>query len=632
MFNVSSAVPSLIILIMFLACYFSVPRIPILTNRLYIRILLIDLLTSVMNILSAEANRKFPAYNYYLTYALATAFLIMLIIRSYMFFAYSASLVNLNHYNSRIFAWIMRTPLMISILIIASSYRTGACFSIGKEGYAPGRFMYIVYVCTFFYVAVSILAVFIHRHNLSDKREFLSAISFNIILVIGASIVLFDQTSLLIDSFCLMAIIIIYIAFENPDFYIEKRTGLFNQNALNDYIQEMRYKKQFLIFAFVIKNYQDIREIYGVSNMDQGIRLIGQHLKSTYPDITFFYIKEGRFISVAAADTDANRLCAELRARFDKPWHTKKTDLYLSIAFAKLTPETEIKSVDLSISSVISALNRASKAEDGLCAIVCENDIKDYIKEISVKKILELTVEENLVEVFFQPIVEAKNFRVIGAEALARIRDRDGKYVSPGDFIPIAEKNGCITTLGEQIFDKTCKFIKESSLDSIGLSWINVNLSPMQFFVNDLASSYVEILKKNDLDFNIIHLEITEEAMVSQSFLLKQMESMTDKGFQFVLDDYGTGYSNLARLQKCPFINIKIDMSLVWAYCKEPNLLLPSMISGFKSMGFTVTAEGIETKEMAEAMINLGCDYLQGNYFSRPLPMKDFTNAFAIFA
>lgn len=394
----------------------------------------------------------------------------------------------------------------------------------------------------------------------------------------------------------------------------------------------MRYKKQFLIFAFVIKNYQDVKEIYGVHNMDRGIRLISQYLKANYPGITFFYCKEGRFISVASAGTDSSRLCAELKERFTGPWTSKETELYLCIAFAKLTPDTEIKSVELSISSVISALNRAAKAEDGLCAVVCENDIKEYIKEIYVKKILELTVEENLVEVFLQPIMEAGNLRVIGAEALARIRDRDGNYISPADFIPIAERNGCINTIGEQIFDKTCKFIKENSLDSIGLSWINVNLSPVQFFVSDIANSYDEIIRKNGLDFNIIHLEITEEAMVSQSLLLRQMESMKKKGFQFVLDDYGTGYSNLTRLQKCPFINIKIDMGLVWAYCKEPNLLLPSMITSFKSMGFTVTAEGIETKEMAEAMIRLGCDYLQGNYFSRPMPMRDFTRAFAMFA
>ncbi len=632
MSSVSAAIPSFIIMVMFLACFFAVPRIPILTNRLYIRILICNLITSSLNILASDANNVFPRYGLVWSYLVNTLFLCCILIRSYLFFAYSASLVNLNQYNSKQILWVIRFPLIVALLLAMSSFLTEASFSFGRSGYIKGRFMYVQFACIFFYIAVSILALIIHRANMNGKREFLSALSFNILLSAGAIFVYFNPRSLVIDSFCLMAMMLIYISFENPDFYIEKRTGLFNSNALNDFLHETRYKKNYLIFAFVIKNYQDIREIYGVQNMDQGIRLIGQYLKSTYPEITFFYYKEGRFISVASADTDSNRLCGELKERFDNPWTTKGTELYLNIAFAKLTPDTVIKSVDLSISSIVSALNRAAKAEDGLCAIVCDNDIKEYIKEISVKKILELTIEENLVEVFLQPIVETRNLRVIGAEALARIRDRDGNFISPGDFIPIAERNGCINTLGEQIFDKTCKFIKDNSLDSIGLSWINVNLSPMQFFVTDIANSYDEIIKRNGLDFNIIHLEITEEAMVSQSLLLRQMDSMKKKGFQFVLDDYGTGYSNLTRLQKCPFINIKIDMGLVWAYCNEPNLLLPSMISSFKSMGFSVTAEGIETREMAEAMINLGCDYLQGNYFSRPMPMPEFTKAFALFA
>ena len=106
--------------------------------------------------------------------------------------------------------------------------------------------------------------------------------------------------------------------------------------------------------------------------------------------------------------------------------------------------------------------------------------------------------------------------------------------------------------------------------------------------------------------------------------LLKQIQRLSEKGFQFVLDDYGKGYSNLTRLKKLPFINIKIDMELVWAYCAEPGEILPTMIQGFKQMGFSITAEGIETANMANLMTKIGCDYLQGNYFSKPLPMNEF--------
>ena len=112
--------------------------------------------------------------------------------------------------------------------------------------------------------------------------------------------------------------------------------------------------------------------------------------------------------------------------------------------------------------------------------------------------------------------------------------------------------------------------------------------------------------------------------MVEGGLFSKQLQAINEKGFKCVLDDYGTGYSNLTRLKKCPFINIKLDMSLVWDYCESPDEILPAMIKAFKSMNFGITAEGIENEQMAEAMKALGCDYLQGYYYSKPLPMDEF--------
>jgi EAL domain-containing protein (putative c-di-GMP-specific phosphodiesterase class I) len=196
--------------------------------------------------------------------------------------------------------------------------------------------------------------------------------------------------------------------------------------------------------------------------------------------------------------------------------------------------------------------------------------------------------------------------------------------VPPKAFIGIAERNGKIIEMGEQVFEKTCRFIHEHDLISSGIEWINVNLSPIQFLRDDLADRFAEIARKYNVDPGIVHLEITEESMIDDIFLQKQMAAMTEKGFKFALDDYGTGYSNLNRLKRCPFSNIKLDMSVVWDYCRAPDEILPTMIKAFKQMNFEITAEGIENEQMAEAMKGIGCDYLQGYYYSKPLPMMDY--------
>jgi EAL domain-containing protein (putative c-di-GMP-specific phosphodiesterase class I) len=224
--------------------------------------------------------------------------------------------------------------------------------------------------------------------------------------------------------------------------------------------------------------------------------------------------------------------------------------------------------------------------------------------------------------------MNSKTGRIEGAEALTRIVDNTGKIIPPSLFIPIAEKNGMINQLGDQAFEQTCRFIKEKDVAGRGISFINVNLSPIQFMRTDIAEKLEGYVRKYGIDPEFIHLEITEEALIDETLLLKQMQALISKGFCFALDDYGKGYSNLSRLRHCPFINIKLDMSLVWDYCRKPDEMVPSMVDTFKKMGFSITAEGIEDGNMAEDMSEVGVNYLQGFHFSKPIPMEDFESRY----
>ena len=169
-----------------------------------------------------------------------------------------------------------------------------------------------------------------------------------------------------------------------------------------------------------------------------------------------------------------------------------------------------------------------------------------------------------------------------------------------------------------------CEFIRDNDMEKIGIKWINVNLSPVQFMSRDIPSTFSEILQEYGVDESMIHLEITEQSMIDFSLLRDQITGLHKNGFEFSLDDYGSGYSNLSRVRQYPFTNIKIDMEVVHNYCQDRDPLLPALVQGFKEMNLSITAEGIETREMAEILKGIGCDYLQGYYFSRPVPMSEF--------
>jgi EAL domain-containing protein (putative c-di-GMP-specific phosphodiesterase class I) len=144
----------------------------------------------------------------------------------------------------------------------------------------------------------------------------------------------------------------------------------------------------------------------------------------------------------------------------------------------------------------------------------------------------------------------------------------------------------------------------------------------------DLAAEFCQTLEKYSISPSKIHLEITEAAIVDDDVMKNQIDSLLKHGFIFSLDDYGTGYSNVSRLKHSPFSNVKIDMSLVWDYCSTPDIVLPMLIKTFKQSGYSITAEGIESKEIEEAMKSIGCDYLQGMYYSPPIPMDEFVEKY----
>ena len=225
---------------------------------------------------------------------------------------------------------------------------------------------------------------------------------------------------------------------------------------------------------------------------------------------------------------------------------------------------------------------------------------------------------------FLQPLMDCSTGKRVAAEALVRLRDDNGDLIRPDLFIGMAEQEGHIVRLGEQVLSHVCEFIRDNDMEKIGIKWINVNLSPVQFMSRDIPSTFSEILQEYGVDESMIHLEITEQSMIDFSLLREQIIGLHENGFEFSLDDYGSGYSNLTRVRQYPFTNIKIDMEVVHNYCQDRDPLLPALVQGFKEMNLSITAEGIETREMAEILKGIGCDYLQGYYFSRPVPMSEF--------
>ncbi len=624
MWNYSFVLPDFIILFLFVVYFFSQPRLSNKLNKSFFNILVVDFLVITIDVIASMSLENAERFSPFYLRCMNVLYFLFFNLRIFLFFLFTENCIGLRISRSKLHGIFRSLIFILAELLAFANLFTDVLFSISENGsYARGPCYNSIYICAAYYIAVSLIELFFYRKDLLYGSA-INAFSYNLALIFGFIARFFFPQFLIMNLFTLAAITIIYLTYENPAVYLAGKTNAFNKKALTLLLDEFKNEKKPLLIGFVIHNYNELREIYSGIQMDKGIVLICQYLAKNYPRLNRFYLHDGRFILIGKDNSQTERICREIMERFNQAWQAgSDVDLYLEAGFVQLGAGMRIENSEQILNGLISAFKELSTLEKKEVVIDAET-FNAINQNTLIKRAVEYAVEQNAVEMFLQPLTDAKTHKLIGAEALARIRDDKGELIPPVQFIPIAEKNGRINQLGEQMFEKACQFIHDNDMEKLGIQWINVNLSPIQFLRRDLNQRFSEILKKYQVNAELIHLEITEESMIDYTLLHKQIQTMKATGFQFVLDDYGSGYSNVSRLKRCPFINVKLDMELVWDYFKDQDKILPTLVQTFKQMNLTVTAEGVETLEMADSMRDMGCNYLQGYYFSKPLSVAEF--------
>jgi EAL domain-containing protein (putative c-di-GMP-specific phosphodiesterase class I) len=252
-----------------------------------------------------------------------------------------------------------------------------------------------------------------------------------------------------------------------------------------------------------------------------------------------------------------------------------------------------------------------------------------YQRRMLVEKVIQEALDKRKFQVWYQPILDSSTGKIVSAEALVRLTDEKLGYISPEEFVPIAEQTGMIVDIGAFVFDEVCNFYKTNNLLDLGIDYIEINLSVVQCMNSRLVDAFDKVLKKHGLEAKHINLEITESAASdSRHTLMETVNALKERGFTFSLDDYGTGYSNISYMYDMPFSIIKLDKTILWSALHPQNgmgdknamIFLENTIKMMKDMKYKLIAEGIETQEQRNLLKRLNCDFFQGFYFSKPVP------------
>ncbi len=259
-------------------------------------------------------------------------------------------------------------------------------------------------------------------------------------------------------------------------------------------------------------------------------------------------------------------------------------------------------------------------------ALVNKNE-KLLETKIQIEADLRQAIIKNQLQVYYQPQVNIKMGLIIGAEALLRWYHPEWGNIPPNQFIPLAEDTGLIKILGEWVMNKACQQLKIWQEQGLPRLRVAVNVSPRQFIHRDLCASIEEIITNTGISPEQLELELTEGILIENPAITgKRLKKLSELGIKIAIDDFGTGYASLGYLNKFPFNTLKIDHSFVKnIHLNSKNAAIgQAIVTMANQLNLRVIAEGVETPEERDFLVECGCEEMQGYLFSPPLSVEEF--------
>ena len=483
----------------------------------------------------------------------------------------------------------------------------------GYFTYGPAVFLVYVFAITHIFSIIAV--IIICRRKISKRRRF--AVGLWVSLWIAAAVVQYLNNKLLVVGFAsAIGMLIIFIIMENPESFRDRRTGCFNSYALSEFSHRFfETKAKFGLLEIRLKGSESDDDDSTESALKQAVSLAAAHKE------LFVFRNVNNLIIISENVGLLKSFGDELLDILDKNGKINKNRPSVFVE----NGENFIQMTELF--QFLSFVNSSFTESTDKMYIADEKVINKYRERPLIEQEISNALSEDRVEVFLQPIFSNNAQNFTSAEALVRIRKPDGSLLRPDIFIPVAESSGQIIRLGERVFEKVCEFLKNSNAVELGIHYVEVNLSVVQCEMADLADRLIAIIEKYGIDANLINLEITESASVtSRAVLLKNMQKLIEYGFTFSLDDFGKGQSNLMYVVEMPVSIIKLDYDMSKAFFNTPKAkqVVRAVVSMAHGMNLKLVAEGIETAEEIDGMYKENIDYIQGYYYSRPLPMNEF--------
>lgn len=522
---------------------------------------------------------------------------------------------------------ILFAPVTLMFFMVVTSPFTGFVFHYTREeGYQHGPLFLVLYVSALYYMTATLVMTKKYKAVLT-KWQRSSICLYFIASMIGMMIQAFNEGILALQYSTALSLLLLYMALESPDGDEDKFLGVYNRRGFDKVVSSaVRKQGCFHLLIINVTNFQTLREVLGLENGRMLLKEAVESLKAALRPLELYSIADGRFaVIVEDEPKKLEKALAVLRERLEQGMISRDMNLQQETVLFQLDYPQEVKTVEDIMDAIDYSAMIPFENNEGRALHVGAEILAKQKRELQIEHCMQQALNNNSFQVYYQPIYSASGGCYHSAEALIRLFDEELGFISPEDFIPIAERNGMILKIGEFVFRTVCEMMARERIWEKGIEFIEVNLSGVQCMQEDICEMLYGIMDECGVPYPCINLEVTETVMDEES-LWSTMERMSVGGVTFSLDDYGTGYSNLCNLLKHPFRMIKLDKSMVWYAMENESAMcaLRHTAAMIRDMNMDIVAEGVETKEQKEILTEMGCEYLQGYFFSKPVPEKEF--------
>ena len=630
-----------VVLVVIEILYFSRPQIKILSTRIFNWIMIFAAIYLIFDYVSVFSLVFFDSFPKWLVRLIHQGFIFNFGATFLLIYVY-LDVISHNQRRlsrvKRIFVFTMAALSLILISITKLNYRITEDYI-----FAYGPMITSITVIITILSASTIVSAIRNFHKIEMRRVssyVLFAMGFWFIF--GLFQFFFPHVLFLSVSISTMLLVLV-ISLGNPAEYVDKESGAFNYDALKLVISDKIQKRRpFYIINIDMDELSKLRK----QNGDKGVIKIYAQLRTFIAEkfaIDVFQLNH-HSLTLIFNEHDEKNMEKNLKLiyeRFHEPWEVNEhTKIHLNahvdyVRVPKDTPFLSTDDVQSSTSQLLEFVEMCHTYSDEAEFVHRVNSqlLQNRNRQDVILKILKEAIRTNGIEMYYQPIWNVKEKKFSNCEALVRLKDdKTMGFISPEEFIPVAERNFLIMQLSSKIFENVFQFMAQNDLPSQGLKHMEVNLSAIESVDIGFPSIMKELLEKYQIDPSMVNLEITESIAISSGRRLKRnMEDLIRYGCSFSMDDFGTGYSNLSQITRADFSIIKVDKSLLWPIFekKNPNrqnakILLENMVSMILQMGLQIVVEGVETQEQFDYLCSLGVNYIQGYYFSKPIKQDEY--------